>query len=185
MYEYFYGTIKEIYSSYVVLEVNDIAYQIFLIRNSELSINSKIKIYIYNFVSDSLNVLFGFYTPLEKNIFANLLKVKNIGVKSAYVILNKVNVDLLLTAIYQDNDEFLLKLPKVNKNNIDNLKKSLRKEAERNVKVDVLNSELFILLKNFDYQLGDILKVIPMIDKNNPVNVQLKEAINYLDNKEG
>ena len=133
MYEYFYGTIKEIYSSYVVLEVNDIAYQIFLIRNSELSINSKIKIYIYNFVSDSLNALFGFYTPLEKNIFANLLKVKNIGVKSAYVILNKVNVDLLLTAIYQDNDEFLLKLPKVNKNNIDNLKKSLRKEAERNV----------------------------------------------------
>ena len=144
----------------------------------------RVKIYIYHYTNDSINIMFGFYNLKEKSVFTDLLKVKNIGIKSAFIILNKIDVDTLLNAIYTDNDELLLKIPKVCDKNIDHLKKCLKKEQGKNIKLEILNSELFLLLKNLDYPLEDILRVVPLVNKENPVNIQVKEAIKYLDGKE-
>lgn len=183
MYEYLIGTVKEIYNTYIVLEVNDIGYEIFLIKNSKVTIGDELKIYIYNYINDSLNIFFGFYSQNEKSVFTDLLKVKNIGVKTAFIIMDRVDVETLLDAVNLDNDDFLLKLPKISKTNIVDLKKCLKKVQGKNIKVEILNSELFLFLKNLDYELEDILMVINEVDKNIPVNLQVKEAIKILDSK--
>ena len=183
MYEYLVGVVKEIYNTYIVLEVNDIGYEIFLVKNYKVIIGDEIKIYIYNYINDSLNIFFGFHSQNEKSVFTDLLKVKNIGVKTAFIIMDRVDVETLLDAVNFDNDDFLLKLPKVNKTNLLDLKKCLKKVQGKNIKSEVLNSELFLFLKNLDYQLEDIIAVIKEVDKTIPVNLQVKEAIKILDSK--
>ena len=97
--------------------------------------------------------------------------------------MDRVDVETLLDAVNFDNDDFLLKLPKVNKTNLLDLKKCLKKVQGKNIKSEVLNSELFLFLKNLDYQLEDIIAVIKEVDKTIPVNLQVKEAIKILDSK--
>ena len=47
--------------------------------------------------------------------------------------------------------------------------------------MDILNSEIVILLRNLDYKIEDILKIYDKIDKDKNINDQLKIALKFLD----
>jgi len=187
MFEYLKGIIVSIYNTYIVMDVNGIGYKIFLINNIKLQKNKETLLYIYHHVSENQNILFGFYTPDEKLIFANLIKIKNVGVKTAYMILNRYDINVLYDAVINDNTDFLLKIPKINKSNIEAFKKSIAKIKDVRIDVDILNSDIFILLKNLDYSTTEILKVYEKLDKSKSINIQLKEALKILEggNKNG
>lgn len=179
MYEYVKGVVKEVYKSYIVLEIGDIGYEIFLIKNNKVKVNDHIKIYIYNYINESLNIFFGFYKIEEKNIFIKLLKVKNIGIKTAYIILDRYDIDILLNEIRKDNDEFLLSLPKINKNNLNDLKSKLKDNSVL-INSKYISDELFNILKNLDYDVNKIIEILPNVEKNISLNERLKKAIHLL-----
>ena len=60
MYDFFVGKVTSISENYIILEVNNIGYKIYLTDSSNIKLNYFIKIYIYNHVSDSINYLYGF-----------------------------------------------------------------------------------------------------------------------------
>jgi len=180
MFEYLKGKVISIYNSYVVVDICGIGFKVYFINNSLLKKNSENLIYIYHHVSENQSILFGFLDPDIKNLFSSLIKVKNIGVKTAYLILNKYDINFLYELV-ENNDELLLKIPKVNKTNIEQFKKAILKNKGSRIDIDILNSEIVILLRNLDYKIEDILKIYDKIDKDKNINDQLKIALKFLD----
>lgn len=181
MFEYLKGKIISIYSTYIVLDVNGIGFKIFFINNNIINKDKEFLVYIHHHVSENQNILFGFLDPDIKNLFASLIKVKNIGVKTAYLILNKYDVNVLNELVINNNDEMLFKIPKINKNNIEQFKKVFIKNKCERIDMDILNSEICIILKNLDYKVDDILKIYNKIDRSKNINFQVKEALSLLD----
>lgn len=181
MFEYLYGKIISIYNSYIVIDICGVGYKVFFIKNEKLIKNENYLIYIYHHVSENQSVLFGFLDPDTKNLFASLIKIKNIGVKTAYLILNKYDINLLYDLSENNNDELLLKIPKIGLSNIEQFKKAIIKNKIKKIDIDILNSEVCILLRNLDYKIEDILKIYKKIDKSQNINEQLKMALKMLE----
>ncbi len=111
MYSYFNGKIVQINSSYVVIEVNNIGYEIKVPNPFYYQIDNSVVIYTYLHVREDVLDLFGFKSVEEKDFFTKLLSVKGIGPKSALAILASGNVCDISTAIDNADDVYLTKFP--------------------------------------------------------------------------
>ena len=99
MYDYFFGKIVTVSDNYIIIDVNNVGYKVYLTSNQDIKLNYFIKLYIYNHINDSINNLYGFIKKIDRDVFIKLLEVKNIGVKSAFNILKKYNLDELFNLI--------------------------------------------------------------------------------------
>lgn len=179
MYDYFYGKVVTISDTFIILEVNNIGYKIYLINKSDAKLNYFQKLYIYNYVNDSINYLYGFLTKLERDIFIKLLEVKNIGVKSAFNILKKYSSDELFNIVLCGEEEDILKIPKITK---DNYKSFIQKLSNFKYESSInINSEFLSILRSLDYQDKDIFRVYKLIDNKKDINEQVKTAIRLLE----
>ena len=108
-----------------------------------------------------------------------MLEIKKIGIKSAYLILKKYNYDYILNLVNNENKDELLKIPKINGNNIDLF---IKKLSEINFKESInINSEILSILRSLDYKDKDIFKIYKSIDTNQEINDQIKQAITLLE----
>lgn len=179
MYDYFYGKVVTISDLFIILEVNNIGYKIYLTNTLDIKLNYFIRLYIYNHVNDSVNYLYGFLSKLDRDVFIKLLEVKNIGVKSALNILKKYTIDELFNAVACNEENEILKIPKVTKDNYKNFIQKLSNfKYENSINI---SSEFLSILRSLDYHDKDIFKVYKMIDTSKDINEQVKEAIRLLE----
>lgn len=179
MYDYFIGKVVSISDNYIILEVNNIGYKIYINKSKDIKLNFFIKIYIYHHIADSLNQLYGFINKIERDIFIKLLEVKKIGVKSAFVILMKYNYEEILDFVIRSDEESILKIPKVTKENYQSFVQKLS-----NFKYDNslnINREFLSILRSLEYSDRDIFKVYKKIDISKDINMQVKDAIRFLE----
>lgn len=117
MYEFMDGQIVEITPAYVVMLVNGIGYLIYTANPYRFEVDQQktVRVYIYQSVSDSAILLYGFYEADEKKLFQKLIAVSGIGPKSALAILAGEDRNGLVSAIKQKNVKFLTKFPGVGK----------------------------------------------------------------------
>ena len=115
MYEYFIGQVTVVTSGYIVLEVNHIGYKLYVANPFAFEVETEAKVYIYQSISDSAHILYGFVDLGEKQLFELLIGVTGIGPKSALAILAASNHGGLMTAIRQENLKYLTKFPGVGK----------------------------------------------------------------------
>lgn len=74
MYSHFKGNIEEIFEDRIILDVNDIGYEIYMPESEILSLKeekNKIKIYTYLHVREDDMKLFGFKSSNNLNFFKN------------------------------------------------------------------------------------------------------------------
>lgn len=111
MYSYFIGEIKEINSNSVVIEVNNIGYEI-LVPNAYLYKHNEITtIYVYQVIKEDSNNLYGFTDKESKQLFLKLLSVNGIGPKSALSILASGKSADVAYAIESGDSKYLTKFP--------------------------------------------------------------------------
>ena len=179
MYDFFIGKVITISESYVILEVNNIGYKIYLTNNCSVKLNYFIKLYIYNYVSDSINYLYGFINKLDRDLFIKLLEVKKIGVKSAFNILKKYSAEELFNLVACSEEDEILKIPKITKDNYKSfIQKLLSFKFENSLNI---NAEFLSILRSLEYSDKDIFKVYKKINIKNDINEQVKEAIRFLE----
>jgi Holliday junction DNA helicase RuvA len=179
MYDFLTGKVVCISEKFIVLDVNNIGYKIYMCNTESIKLNYYIKIFIYYFISDSTRQLYGFLNKIEKEVFIKLLEIKKIGIKSAYLILKKYNYDYILNLVNNENKDELLKIPKINSNNINLF---IKKLSEINYKESInINSEILSILRSLDYKDKDIFKIYKSIDTNQEINDQIKQAITLLE----
>ncbi len=73
-------------------------------------IGENIALYIHHHITEVSQVLFGFVTIDEKNLFKNLIKVSGIGGKTALNMLG-LGEESLLMAIQTEDDKLLSSVP--------------------------------------------------------------------------
>ncbi|MDF2945555.1 MAG: Holliday junction branch migration protein RuvA [Bacillales bacterium] len=111
MFDFLNGRIVEVRPDCVVLELNNIGYQILTPNPYKFTENSNEKIYTYYHVRPEQISLFGFKTKLERDMFIKLLSVSGIGPKGALAILAAGEISLIVQAIEEENDTYLTKFP--------------------------------------------------------------------------
>lgn len=117
MIAYIIGEITEIDENRIVLEQNQMGYNI-LVPSSVTNVvrsGQEFKIYTYLHVKEDAIQLFGFLTRDDLNIFKLLLGVNGIGPKAALAILSVLSADELRFAVLADDAQAIAKAPGVGK----------------------------------------------------------------------
>lgn len=112
MIDFLRGRIAHIETDYVVLDVRDVGYRVFVPNPYALAHrNEEVQLFTHYHVREDAIMLFGFLTREEQFLFRKLLDVTGIGPKVAIGVMSGGSPDAIAAAIQQENIAFLTKLP--------------------------------------------------------------------------
>jgi holliday junction DNA helicase RuvA len=109
------GNVDAIYDDHILLDCNDIGYNIFVPGSviSNIHTDDTIKIYTYLSVREDAMNLFGFLNMDDLDLFKKLITVNGIGPKAGLSILSVMNAPELRMAIISGDDKMISKAPGV------------------------------------------------------------------------
>ena len=184
MYGYISGTIKEIESSYVIIDNHGIGFQIYVPNPYGFMVGKEYTIYTYSNIREDEYTLYGFKTKEEKELFLKLISVKGLGPKMALPMLATGSISLLEEAIETENINYLKKFPKIGdkvaRQVILDLKGKLNVINTGLFKKEDHSNELSEALLGLGYKQADIKKVISKVNIGLSVEEQIKEALKLL-----
>ena len=90
MYEYLSGTISELAPTHAVLDVGGVGYflQISLQTYSEIEHSDRVKLFVHYVVREDAQLLYGFASKAERELFRHLISVSGVGGNTARMILS-------------------------------------------------------------------------------------------------
>lgn len=201
MYAYIKGIIEDITADKVVIEANNIGYNVYVPSGVIAAIGytgREVKLYTYLSVKEDSFTLFGFLTKEDLELFKLLITVNGIGPKGAMGILGALSADNLRFAIMSGDSKAISKAPgigaKTAQKIILELKDKLKIEdsAEKGEIVgetgssfgaegDIVN-EAALALTSLGYGQTEALKAIRMCDTDNIDTVEelIKAALKKL-----
>jgi Holliday junction DNA helicase RuvA len=91
--------------------------------------DGRVSLHIYTHVREDALMLFGFYTPLEKEIFTMLISVSGIGPKLATNILSGIGPEQLLEAMARGDTARMQSIPGIGKKTSERIALELREKA--------------------------------------------------------
>lgn len=118
MIAYIIGSIVAIQDNKVIVEHNQMGYQVFMPTSSidgVLRVGEQAKIHTYLHVKEDLLQLYGFSTIDDLEIFQLLITVNGIGPKGALGILSGLTADELRFAVLSDDVKTISKAPGIGK----------------------------------------------------------------------
>jgi Holliday junction DNA helicase RuvA len=100
-------------SDYIVLDVSGVGYRLFCANPYAITADEgkELTLYTHHHVREDAAILYGFQTREEQALFRRLLFVSGIGPRVALGILSAGRPEAVVTAIYQEDINFLVKLP--------------------------------------------------------------------------
>lgn len=188
MFEYFRGILKAIYPTYIVLEVNNIGYQLSIANPFRLQTQLKntVKLFIHQVIREDSHTLYAFESIEEKLLFLKLISVSGIGPKSALSILASEDSIGLVEAIENSNIEYLIKFPGVGKKTASQIILDLKGKLNFNTNTlndtSMLNSiieDTKLALSGLGYSEKEIKKVIPLLEKESPKDTSSALSISF------
>lgn len=197
MYSYIIGRVISKSKNILILENNNIGYEIYMteIALSELNIGEDAKIYTYYNVTQDNISLFGFKNLEEKKMFENLISVSKIGAKTAIGILSSISTAELAISIITNDINRLSKLPGIGKKTaqrlvlevIDKVKTEeiIFTEEEQKSNENYLNTtekekDVIEALKVLGYNIKEIESVIKTLDIKSSTEDMIKQALKIL-----
>ncbi|MBB6729339.1 Holliday junction branch migration protein RuvA [Cohnella zeiphila] len=116
MIDFLRGRVVHIETEYVVLDVRDVGYRVFVPNPYALGRGDEpVQLFIHHHVREDAIQLFGFPTREEQSMFRRLLDVNGIGPKVALGVLAGGRPEVVAAAIQHENLGFLTKLPGIGK----------------------------------------------------------------------
>ncbi len=179
MYSYIKGIITEIDINYVTIENNGIGYLVYVSNPYSYKENEEVLIYLYQQIKEDEHTLYGFKEKQEKELFLKLINVKGLGCKMAITMLSS-NVNDIYSAIERSDVSYLKKFPKIGDKVARQIILDLKGKLEVKENDKRSFEELTETLKSLGYKPADIKKILPNIDSNLKLEMQVKEALKYL-----
>ena len=189
MYGHFKGIVDSVFEDRIILDVNDIGYEIFMPESEIISIKDKkekIKIYTYLNVREDEMKLFGFLSQNNLDFFKKLTSVSGVGPKMALGIISNIDPSEMCVAIATENILALKQIPgigpkmaqkiifelkdKVQKDDLQNAAKNIVRSISKNKNVD----EAITALEVLGYSKREIKEVI---DKLNITEEKVEDII--------
>ena len=201
MYAYLKGTIEDIAEDNLVIEVNQIGYNVKVSArtvNALGGIGSFVKIYTYTLVREDTFSLYGFLTKDDLEIFKKLITVNGIGPKGGLAILSIMSADELRFAILAADAKAIAKAPGVGAKTAERVILDLKdkisiedaispKETVSALAVageDIGNkkNEAVEALTALGYSASDALRAVKQVEMTEDIGVEeiLKAALKYI-----
>lgn len=198
MYSYIIGKVISKTKNILILENNNIGYEIYMteIALSELSIDEEAKIYTYYNVTQDNISLYGFKNLEEKKMFENLISVSKIGAKTAIGILSSISTTEFAIAIITNDIARLSKLPGIGKKTaqrlvleiIDKVKAeeiifTEEKDSNSNeshISITEKEKDVLEALKVLGYNAKEAEKVMGSLDITSSTEDMIKQALKIL-----
>lgn len=150
MYAYLIGHVTEYNSEGIVMEANQIGWNIKVseeTKNLLASRSGEVKVYTYTYVKEDCLSLFGFLTKEELDLFKKMISVSGIGPKGALAILSALPFEDLIFAIISGDSKSIAKAQgigaKTAQRLILELKDKLSAESVAAVSLEVNTSSVF------------------------------------------
>ena len=198
MYSYIIGKVVNKFKNILILENNNIGYEIYMteIALSELSIDEEAKIYTYYNVTQDNISLYGFKNLEEKKMFENLISVSKIGAKTAIGILSSISTTEFAIAIITNDIPRLSKLPGIGKKTAQRLVLEItdkvkaeeiifteEKDSNSNkshISITEKEKDVLEALKVLGYNAKEAEKVMGSLDITSSTEDMIKQALKIL-----
>ena len=133
MISFLRGKILNKGQGYIVLEVGDVGYKIFINSTvfAEFDINQVVEFYIHQHVREDALILFGMNSLEELEMFELLLTISGIGPKSALGVLAISSVEELKKYIAQGDPSLLTKVSGIGKKTAERVVIELRDKVRK------------------------------------------------------
>ncbi len=189
MIAYIKGKVVKINIDSLIIENNNIGYEVFFARPENVSLDQEIQLFTYQKIAEDEQSLYGFTRPADLSFFKQLVSVKGIGAKSAMNIFAKVNVDSLIAAINDSNVDFLRSISGIGAKSAAQIILDLQGKLalSPNSETSLAFSTLQDSLRSLGYKAGEIaalseqLKDVRDLDETQ----LLKKALQLLASKRG
>ena len=180
MFGYIRGSVNVVTSNHIILENHDIGYIIFIANPYSYEVGKEYTVYVYNYIREDENSLYGFKSMEEKNLFLRLINVKGLGPRTAIPMFATGSVNGIIDAIERENLLYLTKFPKVGEKLARQIILDLKgKLGPSNVETNS-NEELILVLENLGYKSADIKRILPQVDESLTIENQIKEALKLM-----
>lgn len=105
MYEYFAGPLTEITPSYAVIDCAGVGYKIEITLTTYSAIKdlNDAKLYVHYVVREDAQLLYGFDTKEEREMFLLLIGISGVGPNTARMVLSSLTVEELREAVNSQN----------------------------------------------------------------------------------
>jgi len=178
------GVVRFIKENIIVLDVNNIGYQVYVTDPNFYHIDDDIFLYTYQINKQEDQYLIGFKDEKEKETFKLLLKVAGIGPKGALNILKQVDVNQMIIAIKEENINFFNSINGVNTKTANQIILDLKSRVKHfSINVPITNNkqkEIREALLQLGFKKDSIELALSKLDYSNPVETILKEALTII-----
>ena len=187
MYAYVKGTLTQLFPTHVVVETSGIGYEIQTPNSYRFQkyLNQDVQIFTSLIVREDAQLLYGFISEEEKDMFHSLIKVTGIGPESALAILAASSPNEVKRAIENENDAYLTQFPGIGKKTARQIVLDLKgkvtiteEDSESLLKVDVNNDEqsqvvkeAMLALEALGYSKRELSKVEKVLNKQSVSSV--------------
>ncbi|MDR2228560.1 MAG: Holliday junction branch migration protein RuvA [Flavobacteriaceae bacterium] len=112
MINFLKGKVHELTPTYAIIDVNGIGYYvgISLQTSQKLSQGNEAFLYTQQIFREDAQLLFGFSTPREKEVFNLLISVNGVGAVSALILLSSLDIPDIANAVLNNQSVILQKV---------------------------------------------------------------------------
>ena len=190
MYEYISGLVTDLAPTYAVIDAGGVGYYINISLQTYSAIEGEksARLYVHFAVREDAQVLYGFATKLERELFRQLISVSGVGGNTARMILSTYSTSELRNIIATENAVLLknvkgLGLKTAQKIIVELSGKMLELGADRDVAPVVAGNqsnavldETLAALVMLGFQMGASEKVVKAILNESP-SISVEEAV--------
>ena len=180
MFAYIKGIVTETNSNSIILENQKIGYLIYVSNPYSFKLNEEITIYLYQYIREDENTLYGFKMKEEKDLFLRLIEVKGLGCKMALPMFSSGTTAGIIDAIEKENILYLKKFPKIGDKIARQIILDLKGKLVSNKGDVIQNEELTETLLALGYKKDNIKRVISNVDSSKKIEDQIKDALRLL-----
>ena len=180
---YIEGVIKDIFDGFAIVFIDGIGYRLYLKKDTlhSLSKNESRAFFVYQYIKEDKNELYGFETLEEREFFELLVSVSGVGPKSALAILSLDNLEKIKQAISNSDELYLSQVSGIGKKTakkmILELQDKLGAKSDTYAKTE---PELIDALLSLGYKRKELSAVLDKIDHDKPLEEKVKQALALL-----
>ena len=195
MYEYIKGEVIELSPADIIIECGGIGYHILISLQTyeALKNQNNCKVYIFHYLREDDEQIYGFATKDERELFKLLISVSGVGVGSARMMLSSLSDEEIRNAIIGEDVHKIKSIKGIGAKTAQRLILDLKDKIIKGGGIDTSGNiisntsktvdEATIALLNLGFTKANISKIIPDILKKDPqasIERIIKEALKRL-----
>ena len=183
MIAYLSGSVKFVFESYCILDVNGVGYKVFADTNA-LTVGDPAEFFIHTAVRDDAINLYGFKNRDEFELFELLINVSGFGAKSALAVVSKISPADLADAVARQDLKALTNIPGVGKKSAERIILELKDKMKGlQITSEPSNAAIFDAIEALEalgYSDSEISSVINTAPPNSSADAIIKYALSRL-----